>query len=204
MRNNLLYGYISLLLIFLQVVLVVVSWLVSAAMPYLPVRSLLSSGGIRWFFGHFVDNLMTPFLVWGILLAIAYGSFVKGGLRDRLFYPERMYDRHHSSRSKTALYIVCAELFFFVMVILLLTVVPHAVLLSVTGSLFPSYFSDSLIPILAFIVTVCSITYGTVAGILRSLKDVYSVLTTGIHIFAPLFPIYVLVAQLYASFIYVF
>ena len=42
-----------------QIILILVSWLITAAMPELFVRSLLSSEGIRWFFGQFTSNIGT-------------------------------------------------------------------------------------------------------------------------------------------------
>ena len=74
MRIKRIVGQTVLLLAIAQIVLVLVSWLIAAAMPELAVRSLLSSEGIRWFFGHFIRNLATPFLVWILLLCIAFGQ----------------------------------------------------------------------------------------------------------------------------------
>ena len=51
-----------------------------------------------------------------------------------------------------------------VVIMLLLTVVPHAILLSVTGELFPSAFSSSLIPSLSFVLIVMSLSYGVASG----------------------------------------
>ena len=45
-------GYAMFLLILAQIVLVLASWLITAAMPDVFPRSLLSPEGIRWFFGN--------------------------------------------------------------------------------------------------------------------------------------------------------
>ncbi len=60
-------------LVLAQLLLMLVSWIWSAAVPASGVRSMLSSEGIRWFFGHFAEMLATPLLVWILLLAAAYG-----------------------------------------------------------------------------------------------------------------------------------
>ena len=60
---------VALSLALAEVMLILVSWLLTAAVPEASMRSLLSSEGIRWFFGHFSDNLATPVLVWLLLVS---------------------------------------------------------------------------------------------------------------------------------------
>ena len=50
-------AWVALLLGVGQVVLILTSWLLTAAMPENFPRSLLSAEGIRWFFGRFVGNV---------------------------------------------------------------------------------------------------------------------------------------------------
>ena len=57
-----------------QILLILVSWFITATMPMSPVRSLLSSEGIRWFFGQFTYNLASPLLVWLILAGMKLGA----------------------------------------------------------------------------------------------------------------------------------
>ena len=82
-RSHLL-SYVALALIIAQVALFLVSWLITAARPEIAMHSLLSSEGLRWFFGQFVQNLATPVLVWLLLLSVAYGCVVSSGLGDVL------------------------------------------------------------------------------------------------------------------------
>ena len=63
-----LLAYLVLALALAEVVLVLASWLLSATMAG-NVRSLLSSEGVRWFFGGFTTMLASPWLVWLVLLA---------------------------------------------------------------------------------------------------------------------------------------
>ena len=53
----------------LQLLLVILSWLLSA-MRVEGVRSLLSGEGIRWFIGGFTGMLLQPLLAWLLLLLI--------------------------------------------------------------------------------------------------------------------------------------
>ena len=63
-------SYAVILLLIAQVLLVLVSWLLSASMTE-GVHSLLSSEGIRWFVGQYVNMLASPLLVWLLLLSMA-------------------------------------------------------------------------------------------------------------------------------------
>ena len=90
---------LCILLIVLQLLLVLVSWLLTAAMPDLAMRSLLSPEGIRWFFGHFTENIAQPLLVWLILFHIAFIAYRQGGLQhalSSLIRGERLMLRHRS------------------------------------------------------------------------------------------------------------
>ena len=67
-----------------QVMLFLVSWLVTAASPETNMRSLLSNEGIRWFFGSFTDNVAVQPLVWIIVLAMAWGMVTESQITDTL------------------------------------------------------------------------------------------------------------------------
>ena len=180
MKNKLL-GIVAVVLLLLQVAVIIVSWLVSAAMPDVPIHSLLSSEGIRWFFGTFVDNLLTPLLVWLLLLSMAWSTVSKSRLL------------------RTSL----AVALMLVAVVALLTAVPNAILLSATGELFPSSFSRSIVPVVCFIVTVTAMVYGFLLGTISSLSDFYEALSGGAKFFAGLLPIYVSGCELVASLMFV-
>lgn len=190
---------LALCLCVAQLALLLLSWGVSAVLPDVPIRSLLSSEGIRWLFGNFTQNLATPVLVWLLLGSIAYGAFVECGLAVAFTHLNRL-----TYREQFALKVVYVVIFIYIMVLLLLTVVPHAVLLSVTGSLFPSSFSDSIVPILCFGISTVSVVYGVMSGRLRSLVDIFNVLTIGITFTLPLWLLYILAAELYFSITFVF
>ena len=57
-----LLGTLCFVLVIAEVLLVIVSWLLSAAMME-GVRSLLSSEGVRWFFGSFTMIVASPLLM---------------------------------------------------------------------------------------------------------------------------------------------
>ena len=68
MKKMKVFSYLVLGLGVAQILLMLTSWLLTAAMPEDYNRSLLSSEGIRWFFGQFQDHLASPVLVWLVLV----------------------------------------------------------------------------------------------------------------------------------------
>lgn len=188
-------AYAMLLLALAQIVLVLLSWLITAAMPEAFPRSMLSPEGIRWFFGSFTENMESPWLVGLLLICIAWGTLQTSGL---LHFDRTIY------RHRNALRLVLIELVLFVAVILLLTVVPHAILLNVMGGIEASSFSRSILPFICFAVIVMSLSYGAVSNRLQGIEAMGESLSEGIRMAAPYFVIYILANQLYSSIEYLF
>ena len=184
--------------IVLQILVILGSWFVTVVFPTLPIRSMLSSEGIRWFLGQYTSNLASPLLVWLVLAGMTYGALRSSGLSRAI-----MHFSNISYRQRFALKVVVAELVFFAIVLFLMTFLPQAILLSVTGELFPSSFSRSLIPFVCFLLTLFSITYGLINASFSSLTDIFCSLTSGITAISPWLVIYVFVIQLYYSILFV-
>ena len=187
------FPHIAFLLFAAQLLLMLVSWLLAAAIPTSGVRSLLSSEGLRWFLGHFSDVLGTPLLLCLLLLLMAYGCLNGCGI---LHFKS-------SYRQRRALTITLLLLVVYVGFILLLVMMPHAVLLSATGLLWPSPFSAAVVPLFAFGITLLSAVYGYVAGSYGQMSDVYQSLIDGIRIGAPWLLFYVLLGQIYYSLLFI-
>ncbi len=193
---------IAAILAIIQLLLILFSWVVTTLMPSAPLRSLLSGEGVRWFFGSFVDNMSSPLLVYMLLCTIAYGAFVRSGLGKGVSLLLRGGRLSYSGRHA----LIWVALLFCVMVavVIIIAFVPHAVLLGVSGTLFPGAFSAAIVPIAAFMITSLSLVYGVVDGSYTDLSKVFIALYSGIADAAPLFLIYVLGAQLFYSAIFVF
>jgi aminobenzoyl-glutamate transport protein len=187
-----LIAYVTVFLAAAQVLLVLLSWLLSAMMTE-GVRSLLSSEGIRWFFGQYTDMLQSPVLIWMLLLSMAAGALSQS----------RMLCRPSSYRERMALRIALFILLCYAACIMALTLLPHAILLSATGSLFPSPFSKALVPVVAFGLLSAAIAYGLAARTFRSVTDICNSITQGIAQWAPFFLLYVFFMQLYKSVLFV-
>lgn len=200
--KNRICGIVAMILVGLQVLVIVASWIITAGMPEIPMRSLLSAGGIRWFFGNFTSNLDTILLVDLILLMISIGSMSYSGLTDTIMNIIRKKRLRYFE--SVAIWVVAIELIIGIIVVILLTLVPHAILLSVTGHLFPSSFSHSLIPIVSFIILICSLSFGIISNRLNNFEQLYESLVYGLRKCVWIVPIYVLAVELYSSVMYLF
>ena len=196
------WAWLTLVLAALQILLILVSWIISSATQQTYVHSLLSSEGIRWFMGRFSENLATPVLVWMLVIAFAYGVFRTSGLAEAI--ADLIHGKRPSYRQRFALTISTVLLVIILAVVFYLTCTSHAVLLSATGTLFPSSFSRALIPIAAFTVTVISIVYGLLSTHFLSWHQVFQGMTEGIRQTLPLWVVYVFAALLIQSLLYVF
>ena len=181
--------YIALTLAVGELLLVLGSWVLSAALPMSGIRSMLSGEGIRFFLGHFADLLATPLLVWLLLLAMAYGIVLRSGILGGA----------RSFRSRRARLIALLFAAAYVAVVLLMALAPHAVLLSASGTLWPSPFSASLVPLTAFGLAMAAAVYGIVAGTITSLTDIYESFVDGLRRAAVLLPICLLLVLIYES-----
>ncbi|MBP8935991.1 MAG: ABC transporter substrate-binding protein, partial [Prevotella sp.] len=120
-------------------------------MPDLSMHSMLSSEGIRWFMGQFTYNIASPFLALITVTSIAYGCLVSSGLLD--------IKRHMDIRQRFAIRLVSLEVIIFVAIIVLLTMVPHAVLLNIDGHILSGNFLMCMISYISFAILVISSTY---------------------------------------------
>ena len=203
-------GVVALILVVAELLLVILSWLLSATRLE-GVRSLLSSEGVRWFFGSFTEMVASPLLVWLLLGLCAWGCLQRSGLLTFSPFHFFTFSPFHfftfsplAYRDKIAMRVSLVFLIIYLVVIALLTLTPHAILLSATGSLFPSAFSRSLVPIVCFGLCLVSLVFGLISGRLHGLADILEALSTGIAQGAPLIIIYLFAIQLYESLRFVF
>lgn len=185
-----------------ELFLVVVSWIVSSVLPGSSVRSMLGSEGIRWFFGSFTENLLNPVLAWIILLGIGLGVFSRVGLTGavrRSFSGIRL-----EFKERVGLVLAVFELLVSIIAMLLLCFMPHAILLSVTGDLFPSSFSRSAIAVVAFMLLLTGSTFGAVTGRIRNVVEWFGMMAGGISAVAPFVVAWLFVCQLAYSLCFVF
>lgn len=194
-----LCALMSVVLMSMQVVLVVVSWVLTVLWPSLPVRSLLGSDGIRWLFGSVESNMVSPVLLWLLLLGCVAGVLRRSRLLAALVAFRRITDYE-----RMALMVVGWEVVAMVLVVVALALVPHAILLSALGTIVPSSFSSGVVPFVATSACAAALTYGKITGSLRSLADAFGSLVAGIAGVAPAVIVYFFAAELYHSVIWAF
>jgi len=185
-----IFAWVGLVLGVAQILLMLTSWLLTAAMPDVFVRSLLSAEGIRWFLGQFQSNMASPLLVWLVLCSIAHGAYRRSGISRY---------NHHEYRQRFAMGVACFGFVLLLLIMLALTLLPHAILLNVMGGLFPSSFTQCIIPYCAFVCTVVCCSFGVMSGKMKGVVGIFEALTSGIAWGAPTFVLYILAAQLYYS-----
>lgn len=195
--TNRLLGVVCFSLLLAEALLVILSWLLSAMMME-GVRSLLSSEGIRWYFGSFTTMMASPLLVWLLLILSALGCVQQSGV------VELSQARPITYRKRIALRVAFVFLVIYVAIIALLTLMPHAILLSATGELFPSAFSRSLVPIVAFGFILFSVSFAMVAGHVRTFSDILQLVSFGIAKGAPFVIVLILLIQIWESIRFVF
>ncbi|MCM1078792.1 MAG: hypothetical protein NC344_04040 [Bacteroidales bacterium] len=187
-RRNII-PYILCTIFICETLLFPVSWIISTAWQESGIISLLSPDGIRWFIGSNARLLATPYLVWLILTGISAGLLKCSGL----VHP----------RKGPALQITFLMFLLLLSAIGLLSFTPHAILLSATGRLLNSSFSEGAVPMFCFVICLCSITYGTLASRYTTLRQAYTAALHGIGMAAPYILLYILTAQLYYTVEYI-
>ena len=191
---NLNIAFITCSLLLLQIMVVILSWMIKTIYPEFNGRSLLSGEGVRWFLGNFTNNVASNILVWIILIGLSWGAIHASHILQ-------VFKRSHtlSYRERLGFRVVLIEIMIWFIVIVLLSFIPNAAMLSITGQLFPSSFSKSIVPLIAFIALFSSITYGLIIGRLRKGNLIIEALSNGIKQIAPYIIIYIILVQLIYS-----
>lgn len=198
-KINRIFSVLALSVLLLQIMLFVLSWIITATNPDLYVRSLLGGEGIRWFIGSYVKCQTNFILVWILMLFISFGAVERSGLLTAIKRLGRL-----GFRERLALRFVFVELVVFLIILFMLTCVPHAVLLNVAGNIYPGSFSAGFVPLFSFALCVFAITYHNVVANNFLLSEMFGLLTYGVSMAAPLFVLYLLASCLYHSVCFVF
>lgn len=197
-----LFSFTICLLCLAELLLILSSWLISSAFPDSSVRSLLGSEGVRWLLGHSAVSLRRSSLVWLLLAAISYGVYTKSGINRCITNLLKSRKLHY--RGRLSLFLAGTELLFAIIVMLLLTCVPHAILLSVSGDLFPSSFSQSIVPMACMLLLLIGTTSGIVLGTFKSALQWTDAMIYGLRKFSPVILLYIFGIQLVCTIHFVF
>ena len=203
MKTNRILTYSFVSLICLEVFVIILSWMISTLRPDLSVNSLMGSDGVRWLFATSVSNVISEPLAWLLLLSVGLGLLVKSGL---LSFGKNRDDvrKPFLFQHKLALRIVFGEMVIVMVMMFLLTCLPHAVLANVNGDLFPGPFSKSIVSTLTATVSVCSISYGVICGTFGNITSIFNAIVWGIRCVAPLIPVLMMFLEVYETVKYAF
>lgn len=194
------FAIAMLVLLLSQVLLMLLSWMWTAAVPESQIHSLLSAAGIRWLLGSFIGNEASPLLIWIILAHMMMEASRETGLLKALGHM-----RHHQldAQQRSGLQAFALTIVLMVVVILLLTMPEHAILDNLSGTLFPSSFSVSFVAMLLLGGLSAAISYGVFSSSLRNMSDVFTCFLGGGHRLIPILAIYLPAMELYCSLRYV-
>lgn len=198
-NSHRIMSILTLLLFIAEAMVVVGSWIGSVIYPD-DVTSMLSSEGVRWFVGSFTSVVATPLLVNIVLVGMSYGLVRESGIIDVLRHG-KWHELSYTER--LALQMSAVTAIGFVAVILLLTFLPHAVLLNAHGSIFGSSFSRGILPMLCYGTSLSAAVYGLCSQRISYVHSFADALISGIRAVSPLILLYILGAQLYFSVYYV-
>ena len=189
---------LSLVVMAFEAILVFGSWIITAIWPNYAVRSLLGNEGLRWLLGSFGDNVSTPFVVWILLSGGMCGMLHTSGLWQTVSRYKRTNDYE-----RMALWIVGWEFVAMLVFVAFVAFVPHALLLSAVGTLFPGLFSHSIVLIIICVGCIAAATYGCMVGKFRSAVDLFMAFNGGLAQTAPLVILYFATAEFYSSVVWV-
>ena len=192
----------ALVFIGIEIMLIIGSWIISSVFPPLHIRSILSSVGIRWLLGGMVDNICSPLLVYILVLASSIGAMIRSGIGKDVRRIARK--KVLSFRSKLGMVLISAEVFVVTLVMMMLTILPHAILHNVEGDLFPSSFSSSLIPVASLMLSLCATTYGIITERFSNIAQWFGFFCYGLSKCSGIIVIYLIFIELFSTIRFIF
>ncbi len=164
-------------------VLLIVSWL-AAALGF-EVRSLLRSEALRWMLSGLSSFTLSHTAVALLMTVVALGALQHSGLTEALWHllmHRSTYPVTLRLRRAFGLAALCALLYVGTWALLILW--PHSPLLSVTGRLWPSPFSEALAPLAALGIVLTSAVFGRTSGRLQGGAETMRLLYVGLQLHA--------------------
>lgn len=171
------------------------SWVLSIL--GLPLNNILSSEGLRWFFRLRFNPMEAQVIGFVLMTIISLGAITDSGLWGDLLLLFNRNQRPLNMRQRRALFAVLILVIFSVFAFLLLIMAPSAILLSVTGHLWPSPFIVGIIRGFVINLLFQSMVYGLSSGHIRTFSQLLSLFYIGIIKFAPWLIVSLLSISLY-------
>lgn len=185
--SNRVISYLCVVVVAVELLAISCAWTTSAIDPFGPFNNPLSGEGVRWMFRNMMSAMMSEWLVALLLLAMSLGCLKGSGLLKSL---SQRFPYHTSGslhyRERMGLRLAAVITAAFLMVMVVLTTLPEALLLSATGKVFPSPFSAAIVPAVSLWIAVTSMAFGIIKGSFSTIHQVFDSFFNGISRFAPL------------------
>ena len=156
---------------------------------------------VLWHICH--EPCQHPAACWIILIDIAIGTCIRSGLWSSIRLLVKSSAKLNTLQKRGLRSAI--ELIIFETCVLSLLIFPRrAILLSVTGDLYPSSASASLVPIVAFMILSSSLSYGLLSGTIHGYRDAVACALKGGGNLKTILCFYVLLMELAAIVKYIF
>jgi p-aminobenzoyl-glutamate transporter AbgT len=190
MNKSKIFVLSTISLCVLQVLIILLSWIISAIFPAHGFHSLLSDSGIRWLLSRYINNGYSDFLIWFLFCSSFIGTFIWSKLPKKIIsFKSCDYNERFAIR------VFFCELAIGIFICLLLALYPHSSLLGITGKLFPGPFIMGISFILGITILGGSVTFLMLSGKLKTYEDASKALLFGIKAVAPLVVIFFLLKE---------
>lgn len=210
MKSRKIVSIATILLLEAELFIIIGSWVGSVLFPDSGIVSMISSEGVRWLVGSFAGMLSTPYIIYIILIGMTLGIIRSSGFvadmrrkRAGASTDEEVKDVMANYSERLAVRLALATLTLGIIVILLLTLLPHAILLNSNGDVFNSSFSRGIIPMLCLVISISAGIYGLCTSHITLRHSIADAFAYGIARISPLILLYILVAQIYFTLQYV-
>lgn len=141
------------------------AWLGSAA--GFPLGNLFSSEGVRWYYLHIQDCYRSPFMAVVFPVVLVFGAIERSGLSEIIKDTISKGVLSLTYRQRKACLMAGTFLLLYMAGMLLLLLGPHAILLSVTGHLYPSPFVSGILQTMSLGFVLTSLLYAVLSFHLR-------------------------------------
>ncbi|MCF0224522.1 MAG: hypothetical protein HUK20_09640 [Fibrobacter sp.] len=178
------------LLLALQALTILSSWIVNALWPALGIRSLLSGSGLRWLLGGCVSDLSGETLVWMLIGCVLTGCLVWSELPKKII-------RYSKNDYRERFAVDCFFLTVAVGVVLcaIMAAYPRSSLLSVSGHLFPGPFAKAAAIVIGMAIFVGSVVFSLLTRKIKNCETAEKACVFGLEHFGPVMIVYVLLKQ---------
>lgn len=205
-------GVVFFFLLLSQVIVIIGSWIASVLVADGSIHSLLTAEGVRWFIGDFSRMLSTPVLFNILIVGMAVGVIRESHILTVMLHYLRSRRRadaitpgitQKGYSELIALQLSIATALVMVVVIILLSCLPHAILLSATGTVLNSSLFSGLIPMLCFVAISSATLFGYASRHFQGFLAVFRAMEHGVTLSAPFILFYIFALQLYILIMYV-